>query len=79
MRVFVVFGGDIGIKNFVHGGTIFAYLNRFCNIFSVLHKGRILMDALLNEPTCINKRKSRRNAEEYTMPQNRKRKFQKGE
>ena len=37
------------------------------------------MDALLNEPTCINKRKSRRNAEEYTMPQNQKRKFQKGE
>ena len=27
----------------------------------------------------INKRKSRRNAEKYTMPQNRKRKFQKGE
>ena len=60
-------------------GYDIAYLNRFCNIFSVLHKGRILMDALLNEPTCINKRKSRRNAEKYTMPQNRKRKFQKGE
>ena len=56
-----------------------AYLTRFCNIFSVLHKGRILTDALLNELTCINKGKSRRNAEEYTMPQNRKRKFQKGE
>ena len=56
-----------------------AYLTRFCNIFSVLHKGRILTDALLNELTCINKRKSRRNAEDYTMPQNRKRKFQKGE
>ena len=62
-----------------NGDTIFAYLTRFCNIFSVLHKGRILTDALLNEPTCINKRKSRRNAEKYTMPQNRKRKFQKGE
>ena len=60
-------------------GYDIAYLTRFCNIFSVLHKGRILTDALLNEPTCINKRKSRRNAEKYTMPQNRKRKFQKGE
>ena len=56
-----------------------AYLTRFCNIFSVLHKGRILTDALLNEPPCINKRKSRGNAEKYSMPQNRKRKFQKGE
>jgi len=60
-------------------GYDIAYLTRFRNIFSVLHKGRILTDALLNEPTCINKRKSRRNAEKYTMPQNRKRKFQKGE
>ena len=60
-------------------GYDIAYLTRFCNIFSVLHKGRILTDALLNELTCINKRKSRRNTEEYTMPQNRKRKFQKGE
>ena len=60
-------------------GYDIAYLTSFCNIFSVLHKGRILTDALLNEPTCINKRKSSRNAEEYTMPQNRKRKFQKGE
>ena len=56
-----------------------AYLTRFCNIFSVLHKGRILTDALLNELTCINKRKSRKNVGKYTMPQNRKRKFQKGE
>jgi len=63
----------------IYGGYDIAYLNRFCNIFSVLHKGRILTDALLNELTCINKRKSRRNTEEYTMPQNRKRKFQKGE
>ena len=63
----------------MHEDTIIAYLTRFCNIFSVLHKGRILTDALLNELTCINKRKSRRNAEKYTMPQNRKRKFQKGE
>ena len=63
----------------MYGGTIIAYLTRFCNIFSVLHKGRILTDALLNELTCINKRKSSRNAEEYAMPQNRKRKFQKGE
>ena len=39
----------------------------------------ILTDALLNELTCINKRKSSRHAEKYTMPQNRKRKFQKGE
>ena len=60
-------------------GYDIAYLTRFCNIFSVLHKGRILTDALINELTCINKRKSRRNAEKYTMPQNRKRKFQKGE
>ena len=60
-------------------GYDIAYLTRFCNIFSVLHKGRILTDALLNELTCINKRKSSRNAEKYTMPQNRKRKFQKGE
>ena len=60
-------------------GYDIAYLTRFCNIFSILHKGRILTDALLNELTCINKRKSSRNAEEYTMPQNRKRKFQKGE
>ena len=60
-------------------GYDIAYLTRFCNIFSVLHKGRILTDALLNELTCINKGKSRRNTEEYTMPQNRKRKFQKGE
>ena len=60
-------------------GYDIAYLTRFCNIFSVLHKGRILTDALLNEPTCINKRKSSKNAEKYTMPQNRKRKFQKGE
>ena len=60
-------------------GYDIAYLTRFCNIFSILHKGRILTDALLNELTCINKRKSRRNTEEYTMPQNRKRKFQKGE
>ena len=42
-----------------NGDTISAYLTRFCNIFSVLHKGRILTDALLNELTCINKRKSR--------------------
>ena len=40
-------------------GYDIAYLTRFCNIFSVLHKGRILTDALLNELTCINKRKSR--------------------
>ena len=60
-------------------GYDIAYLTRFCNIFSVLHKGRILTDALLNELTCINKRKSSRNVEKYTMPQNRKRKFQKGE
>ena len=60
-------------------GYDIAYLTRFCNIFSVLHKGRILTDALLNELTCINKRKSSRIAEKYTMPQNRKRKFQKGE
>ena len=56
-------------------GYDIAYFTRFCNIFYVLHKGRILTDALLNEPTCINKRKSRRSAEKYTMPQNRKRKF----
>ena len=37
------------------GGTIFAYLTRFCNIFSVLHKSRILTDALLNEPACMPK------------------------
>ena len=37
------------------------------------------MDALLNEPTCINKRKLLRNVEKYTIPQNRTRKFQKGE
>ena len=60
-------------------GYDIAYFTSFCNIFSVLHKGRILTDALLNEPTCINKRKSSRNAEKYTMQQNRKRKFQKGE
>ena len=60
-------------------GYDIAYLTRFCNIFSVLHKGRILTDALLNELTCINKRKSSRNVEKYTMSQNRKRKFQKGE
>ena len=60
-------------------GYDIAYFTRFCNIFSVLHKGRILTDALLNELTCINKRKSHQNAEKYTMPQNRKRKFQKGE
>ena len=60
-------------------GYDIAYLTRFCNIFSVLHKGRILTDALLNELTCINKRKSSQNVEKYTMPQNRKRKFQKGE
>ena len=60
-------------------GYDIAYLTRFCNIFSVLHKGRILTDALLNELTCINKRKSSRNVGKYTMPQNRKRKFQKGE
>ena len=29
-------------------GYDIAYLTRFCNIFSVLHKGRILTDALLN-------------------------------
>ena len=60
-------------------GYDIAYLTRFCNIFSVLHKGRILTDALLNELTCINKRKSSKNVGKYTMPQNRKRKFQKGE
>ena len=60
-------------------GYDIAYLTRFCNIFSVLHKGRILTDALLNEPACINKRKTRRNAEKYTIEENRKRKFQKGE
>ena len=60
-------------------GYDIAYLTRFRNIFSVLHKGRILTDALLNELTCINKRKLSQNAEKYTMPQNRKRKFQKGE
>ena len=60
-------------------GYDIAYFTRFCNIFSVLHKGRILTDALLNELTCINKRKSSKNVGKYTMPQNRKRKFQKGE
>ena len=60
-------------------GYDIAYLTRFCNIFSVLHKGRILTDALLNELTCINKRKSRRIVKEYAVSQNRKRKFQKGE
>ena len=34
-------------------GYDIAYLTRFCNIFSVLHKGRILTDALLNEPACM--------------------------
>ena len=60
-------------------GYDIAYLTRFCNIFSVLHKGRILTDALLNELTCINKRKSSKNVKEYAVSQNRKRKFQKGE
>ena len=36
-------------------GYDIAYLTRFCNIFSVLHKGRILTDALLNEPACMPK------------------------
>ena len=74
---------DIAVKVFEISENVWgydiAYLTRFCNIFSVLHKGRILTDALLNELTCINKRKSSQNVEKYTMPQNRKRKFQKGE
>ena len=37
------------------GVRYIAYLTRFCNIFSVLHKGRILTDALLNEPACMPK------------------------
>ena len=36
-------------------GYDIAYLTRFCNIFSVLHKSRILTDALLNEPACMPK------------------------
>ena len=39
-------------------GYDIAYFTSFCNIFSVLHKGGILTDALLNELMCINKRKS---------------------